>query len=209
MPDGSTHDVLIIATGHNSVYAYDARSYALLWQVSLGKSQNSLDVGCADIIPEDGISATPVIVRRGSHAVIYVVGATEPSKNKFQTDLHALDLGTGADITPPAPISPSATLSDGTPLVFKPKQQYVRASLAAANGSIYLGISSHCDVDKQGISGWLLRYGAADLKLRAQFHTIDQPSKDGLELASIWMTGFAPAIDDMGPSLPCHRQWRA
>src|SRR5215469_14589741 len=36
MPDGTTHDVLVVATGHDSLYAFDAQTYSLLWQVSLG-----------------------------------------------------------------------------------------------------------------------------------------------------------------------------
>ena len=99
MPGGSTHDVLVIATGHDTVYAFDAASFAILWQVSLGTSQNSNDVGCGDIVPEYGIDNTPVIVRAGANAAtIYVVSATEPSSGQFHHTLHALDLGTGADL---------------------------------------------------------------------------------------------------------------
>src|ERR1043166_8639890 len=80
MPDGSTHNVLVVATGHNSVYAYDAQTYAILWQVNLGAAQTSGDVGCGDIQPEYGISSTPVIVRNGNAATIYLVAATEPAR---------------------------------------------------------------------------------------------------------------------------------
>ena len=68
MPDGSVHNVLIIATGHNTLYAYDAEDYSVLWKVSLGKPQISSDVGCGDVEPEYGISSTPVIVRSGTAA---------------------------------------------------------------------------------------------------------------------------------------------
>ncbi len=196
MPDGSTHDVLIIATGHNSVFAYDAQSYALLWQVSLGQPQDSHDVGCSDVVPEYGITSTPVILRSNGHAVIYVVAATEAPRKQFQTSLHALDLGTGADIMPPSVISPSVTLSDGSTLQFDAKNQWNRASLATADGTIYIGIGSHCDNNAGSISGWLLGYDSATLQQKSQFHTIETPG--GTELASIWMSGFAPAIDASG-----------
>jgi outer membrane protein assembly factor BamB len=197
MPDGSVHDVLIVATGHNSVYAYDAQTYALLWKVGLGTPQNARDVGCGDVLPIDGIASTPVILLNNGKAVIYVVAATEPSSMVFQTSLHALDLGTGSDILPAAVISPSATLSNGTALNFDPQHQYVKAALASANGAIYVGITSHCDRDKADISGWLLSYDAATLASTAQFHTIETRTP-GLELASIWMSGFAPAMDANG-----------
>ena len=60
------------------------------------------------------------------------------------------------------------------------------------NGSIYIGIGSHCDNNQNSISGWLLGYDTA-LNFQSGFHTIETPSS-GLELASIWMSGFAPAI---------------
>jgi hypothetical protein len=196
MPDGKKHDVLVIATGHNSVYAYDAGTYALLWQVNLGKSQATADVGCDDVRPEYGISGTPVVLRAGPNAAtIYLVAATEPSNFEFHTILHALNLATGQDKVTPVEISPSATLSDGSKLSFDPQNQWNRAGLALNKGAIYIGIGSHCDNNSGAISGWLLSYGV-DLKARAAFHTIETPG--ATELASIWMSGFAPAIDGDG-----------
>ncbi len=196
MPDGSTHDVLLVATGHDSVYAFDAQTFSVLWQVSLGTAQASNDVGCGDVVPEYGISSTPVILRAGPNAAtVYLVAATEPSAFSFHTQLHALDLGTGADVQTPVEISPSATLSNGSTLHFDPQNQWSRTGLASGNGSIYVGIGSHCDHNSGNISGWMLRYSPA-LALQAAFHTIETPSSD--ELASIWMTGFAPALDTRG-----------
>ena len=197
MPDGSTHDVLIIATGHNSVYAFDAQTYVILWQVNLGTAQATNDVGCGDVQPEYGISSTPVIVRTAANAAkLYVVAATEPSPLQFMTKLHALNLATGADAITPSIVAPSATLNAGSTVAFDPQNQWNRASLAYNNkGSLYLGIGSHCDNNSSAITGWLLRYSTS-LKLQNAFHTIE--TQGGTELASIWMTGFAPAIDANG-----------
>ena len=197
MPDNTTHNVLVVATGHDSVYAFDAQTYAILWQVSLGTSQSSNDVGCGDVVPEYGISSTPAIVRNGANsATIYLVAATEPAQYSFHTQLHALDLGTGQDIMPPVEIAPTAKLKSGGTISFDPQNQWSRASLAYTNGNLYVGIGSHCDNNAGGISGWLLNYKASDLKLLHHFHTIETSA--GYELSSIWMAGFAPAIDANG-----------
>ncbi len=196
MPDGSTHDVLVIATGHNSVYAFDAKSYAILWQVSLGKPQSTEDVGCNDVMPEYGISSTPVIIRTAANAAtIYLVAATEPASFQFVSTLHALNLATGQDSAPPVTLSPSATLGNGSALTFDPQNQWNRAALAAGPGGLYIGFGSHCDNNGGNISGWLLNYGP-DLSAKTAFHTIETPG--ATELASIWMSGFAPAIDAKG-----------
>jgi hypothetical protein len=196
LPDGSVHDVLIIATGHNTVYAFDAQTYAILWTKNLGTAQSSGDVGCYDVVPEYGISSTPVIrMVKGGRAEIFVVSATEPSPGSFRSDLNVLDLGTG-NLLASTQINPTATLSDGSTVSFDPQNQWSRAGLAAAGESIYVSIGSHCDNNSGSITGWELNYNETTLALQGAFHTIETPG--GTELASIWMTGFAPAIDRYG-----------
>ncbi len=196
MPDKSKHDLLIVATGHNTIYAYDARTYAILWQISLGQSQSSTDVGCNDVIPEYGISSTPVIVRTSpSKGVMYVVAATEPTSMNFHAQLHSIDLATGADTQAPIEINPSAQLADGTTLSFNGQSQWSRTSLGYANNEIYVGIGSHCDNNAGSTSGWMLSY-TKKLTLKAAFHTIETPAST--ELASVWMSGYAPAFDPSG-----------
>lgn len=196
MPDGTTRDVLIIATGHNSVYAFDAQNYARLWQVNLGPSQSTADVGCTDVQPEYGITSTPIIRRSGpGSATLYLITATEPQPGSFRSDLHALDLGTGADLQPQVKIAAAAPLAGGGSVHFDPAYQWSRAGLAYANDSLYVGIGSHGDRDAQNIAGWLLRY-SPNLQLLKAFHTVR--TQDSYELASIWMSGFAPAIDAAG-----------
>ena len=97
MMDGRDHDVIVVATGKNLVYAFDANTYEPLWPknqpVSLGLAQTTMDIGCADVKKEYGISSTPVIVRKAKDsATLYVVSATEPSKGEFHTFIHALNL---------------------------------------------------------------------------------------------------------------------
>lgn len=196
MPDGRRHNILLVVTAHNSVYAFDAQNYALLWTVNLGTSQLTNDVGCSDVQPEYGISSTPVIVRTfANKAITYLVAATEPAPFSFHTQLHALDLRTGKDVFAPMEIAPKTKLSGGGVISFDPQNQWNRAGLAYANQSIYVAIGSHCDLRSDRNSGWLLRYSQDLMPLHA-FNTIEAAS--GFELASIWMAGFAPAIDRNG-----------
>jgi len=197
MPDSSVHNLLIVATGHNSVYAYDAQDYTLLWHRKFGPPQPMNDVGCQDIHPEYGISSTPVIVRTAPNAAtMYLVVASEPAPFSFHTKIHAVDLGTGTDIMPPREIKPTAHLATGGQIHFDPQNQWNRASLAYSNGSIYVGVGSHCDNNAGAISGWMLRYDASDLSLLDRFNTIEAHAD--YELSSIWMSGYAPAISPDG-----------
>src|SRR5258708_851153 len=60
---GGTHDVVFVATEHDSVYAFDANaSGAALWHNSFTNAgATSADNGCGDLTPEVGITGTPVI----------------------------------------------------------------------------------------------------------------------------------------------------
>ncbi len=197
MPDGEAHDVLIIATGHNIIYAFDTKTFSILWKIDdLGPAQKSADVGCGDVETEYGITSTPVIVRQSDNsAILYVVSATEPSYMEFHTYIHAIDLRTHAKITS-AEIFPTDSPHEKPSIKFNPQNQWSRAGLVYNNKSIFVSIGSHCDGVTDGVvlSGWLLKY-SDNLTLKGSFHTISAPRTG---LASIWMTGFAPAIDELG-----------
>ena len=63
IPGRGIHNVLYVATEHDSVYALDADTGVGLWHVSLvGANETpSDDHGCGQVTPEIGITATPVI----------------------------------------------------------------------------------------------------------------------------------------------------
>ena len=110
------------------------------------------DHGCGQISPEIGITSTPVIDR--AKGVIYAVAMShfkDPSgKSTYHQRLHALNLTTGAEIAgSPTEITGSypgtgAARVNGT-VPFMPGQYAERAGLVAANGTIYLRWTSHCD----------------------------------------------------------------
>jgi phospholipase C len=103
----ATHNVVFVATEHNSVYAFDAdgKTTSPLWTVNLGPSIPSSET--SGIKPEIGITSTPVIDL--STGTIYVLAATNDSA-AFR--LHALDLTSGAEKFN-GPVQVSATVPSG------------------------------------------------------------------------------------------------
>ncbi|HXW51211.1 MAG TPA: hypothetical protein VEJ41_04415 [Candidatus Acidoferrales bacterium] len=195
VPGQGVHDLVIVATENNSVYAFDAATFQLVWHVNLGTAVSGVKLGCGDT-PQSGISSTPVISRTAAGAgTVYVVDSTQPQDGTFLLQLHALDLGTGQDQTPPVLVDPTAILSNGSPISLDPETQYNRTALFMAGGDVYVGAGSHCDNQATAITGWLLRYSPS-LQLIDQFDTDDDSSGDSL--ASIWMSGYASAVDWQG-----------
>lgn len=196
--NGGTHNLLVVATEHNSLYAIDANTGTTVWQRNFGASeiQNSSNITCGDITPEIGITGTPVIARTGPGAgAIYVIAATEPTSGAYHSTLFSVDIGTGQNLKTPVEIKPSALMSNGSTINFDPKRQMERTALVWANNSLYAGFGSHCDSGKTSTTGWMLRYDA-NLNLINQFNTVDDSGGD--ELASIWMGGYGSAVDASG-----------
>ena len=137
--NGATHNVAFVATEHDSVFAIDADTGALLWQTSLlypaGATTVTMAVqGCSGVtgLNEVGILGTPVI--DPTSGTLYVVAKTALS-GTYYFYLHALDVTTGAEMFGgPTPIS--ATV--GT-LTFTVKNQLQRPALLESNGNIFIG----------------------------------------------------------------------
>src|SRR5580692_8893598 len=101
--NGATHNVVYVASENDTVYAYDADSGALLWQVSLlgaGEQASDAVYGCTQVTPSIGVTSTPVIDRAaGAHGTMFVVSMSRSSADSsYHQRLHALDVTTGAEL---------------------------------------------------------------------------------------------------------------
>jgi len=194
------HDVLYVATEHASVYAFDADTSVLLWEVSLLGANEipSDDRSCSQIVPEIGITSTPVIdLAMGPHGTIYIVAMSLTNDTaSYHQRLHALDLSTGAEQAG-SPVDITATYpgngaegSAGTQR-FNPGQHEDRAALLLANGVIYTSWSSHCDIAPY--TGWIIGYNESTLA-QTNVLNLTPNGNDG----GIWMAGAGPAADAAG-----------
>ncbi len=202
------HNVVFVATEHDSVYAFDADSSTgpngpPLWQVNLvdtmaGETTAAVaDVlNCPTIAPELGITGTPVI--DVSTNTLYVVAMTAKDGQLFHR-LHALDVTSGAERSgSPVLIAASvpgtgdrALSSTSTTVNFDAYFYKNRAGLLLLNGVVYTGWTSHCD--SRTYHGWIIGYDARSLHQVAVFNTTPNAYQ-----GSIWMGGAAPAADAEG-----------
>jgi hypothetical protein len=196
---GVAHNVVFVATEHDSVYAFDADSFAQLWKVSMipsGETTSDAVGGCGQVSPEIGITSTPVIdPNAGPNGTIYLVAMTKNSSPYFQR-LHALDLTTGADLAG-SPVAIQASVpgtgegGNGTTVIFAPKQYKERASLLLLNGVIYTSWASHCDIDPY--TGWIMGYSESSLQQTSVINITPNGQR-----AAIWMAGAGLAADSTG-----------
>ena len=204
IPGKGRHDVLFIATEHDSVYAFDAygNPSSPLWQVSFLKDGSitvpARDAECPFIQPEIGITSTPVI--DPDTGTLYVLARTRDRSGvldyRYAQRLHALAVTTGAEkFGGPTEIQASMSGrgrgSNGGKLTFNALRDNPRAALLLNHGVVYLTWASACDVGPY--HGWVMAYDARSLKQKAVFNA----SPDGDD-SGIWAGDTGPAADKAG-----------
>ena len=199
IPGKGTHNVVYVATEHDSVYAFDAdnktgANASPLWQVSFinpGAGINvvtSGDVSCNDLVPEIGITGTPAIDL--STNTMYLTAKTKENGKFFQR-LHALDITTGAEKFG-GPLEIQAQFpgtADGVRKVtFDPFREGQRTGLLVQNGLVYIAWASHCDIGPY--HGWLLAYDTQTLQQKGVWNA----TPNGV-LGGFWQAGAGIAED--------------
>lgn len=194
-----TRDVLYVTTESNSVYALDAGSGQVLLKVNLGTPvpQSALPGGCGNNGPNVGIDGTPVI--DPAARLMYVIAYTFENQTPVYR-LHALDLVTLTDRMAPVVVGAVGSLADGTSYAFRADSSRQRPALLLANGTVYAGFGSFCDINANLSRGWVLGWNAATLEPLAANRLNDQRPKslDAFFLSSVWMSGYGLAADASG-----------
>jgi hypothetical protein len=203
---GGVHNVVFVATQHDSVYAFDAddkqdANSHPLWQVSfINPSQGittvpSTDIGTLAIAPEVGITGTPVI-DSGNHT-LYVSVATKENGTFFQR-LHALDVTTGAEkvgspVTIEASVPGTGWGSSNGKISLDPLQNNQRTALLLLNGVVYIAWASHGHENEYPYHGWVVGYDENTLEQVAAFSDTPNGKQGG-----IWQSGCGLAADHLG-----------
>ena len=204
IPGKGRHDVVYVATEHDSVYAFDAygNPSTPLWQVSFLKDGASTipeaEVRCFFIHPEVGITSTPVIdLKTGT---LYVLARTRNqhalSANQYHQHLHALAITNGVEkfggpVQIHAVVRGKGDGSKGGDVAFDPLRENPRAALLLSNGTVYLSWASSCDVGPY--HGWVMAYDAQTLRQKSAFN--DSPDADD---GGIWASDTGIAADKEG-----------
>ena len=192
MADKKLHNVVYVATEHNTVYAFDADDATVtapLWSLNVGPSGSN---SCDNLAPEVGITSTPVIDQQAG--TIYFVSKGEEAGAWVQR-IHAVNIITGAEREgSPAVIAASVkgtgAGTSGGNVGFNPATQLNRPGLLLVNGVVYAAFASHCDTGVY--HGWILGYSYDGTKFSQAlaFNVSPNGSKGG-----IWQAGVGLSSD--------------
>ncbi len=210
MADNKAHNVLVVATARDQIYAFDADGNnpqaGYLWKkVLLGSGETwvpAADVNTSDITPSVGIIGTPAIDR--SSGTIYVVSKskTTGASPTYIQRLHALNLADGSEkLNGPTTIQASVpgTGDGGATVAFSPLRNNQRAAILVTrtpNGvtqsSVFIAWASHGDNGQY--HGWVISYDAANVSHQTGAW-VDTPNGSQ---GGIWMSGGGLSSDGTG-----------
>ena len=217
-------DVLIVATEHNSVYAFDAddtnqaSTSAMLWQTGpdkLGTHIESAELyaalgvsGCVDLTTEIGITGTPAIritKQEAPRQGVVFVAAKSKLGNQYVYKLFALNLADGlklGELTIEGTVPGSGVGSRGSgtskTIRFVSMLQLNRPGLLLVGNILYVTFGSHCDQGEY--HGWVFAYDVSNPRSPKKISVFcTTPNGIGAEYegrGGIWMSGQGPAADD-------------
>lgn len=209
--NGETHNIVLVATVNNTLYAFDAdnpNASSAYWQDNLTyhswdyRPVNAADMtgACSgnynDFSGNMGIVGTPAI--DASTNTLYVVSrsVTKTGTPVFVQYLHAIDISSGVEkfggpvyITADYPGTGDGNVNGI--ITFEQQKQNQRPGLLLHNGIVYISWASHCDWNPY--HGWVMGYDAATLEQKYVYNTTPNGG-----LGGIWMGGLAPSVDREG-----------
>jgi hypothetical protein len=204
------HDVVIVATEHDSVYAFDDASTSgqPLWKRSLLATGDATAPdnfgGRTTLGGEVGITGTPVIDPNTQR--LYVVTTVQRPDGTVQQWLHCISLVDGSDAGTGAVQIQASVSGDGRgsvngQIAFDPRLQNQRAGLLMQAGTLFVAWGSFSDWPPY--HGWLMAYDPATLQQLGVFNTATQylavdPGADHGGGAAIWQGGAAISVDSDG-----------
>ena len=211
IPGKGTHNAVLVATEHNTVYCFDAdsntgTSNGVLWQVNLGPSAPCPVPGFEfrAITNEVGITGTPVIDPVSQ--TLYVDTFTTDGVNYFH-NIHALDITDGSE-RPFSPVTVNVSIpgngvgSSGGVLPFQASQELQRGALTLAGGVLYVTYAGYTDLTTTDpFHGWVIGFDPATLQVLPNYIFNSTPNGTTGQFGAaageggVWMGGGGLAVD--------------
>ena len=196
--NGTSHNVLYVATMSDTLYAFDADTGgAPLWTLNLATFENAIPVAIAhasysmnmSIINKLGILSTPVIDPTTN--TLYAVACTWENNTTLVYRLHAVDITTGV------PRTGSGVVISGiyNTMTFDASTQWQRLSLVFSGNNVVFGFGAmQLESTAHVYSGWIFAYDKSTLAQTFIFATATVGSGG----AGVWQSGRPPVVDSSG-----------
>jgi iron transport multicopper oxidase len=182
---------LLVATEDNYVYGLDPFSGATKWARQLRKPFLAADVGCSDLVPNVGITGTPVVDPDTGTMYVIAKGYLDNNPaNKAVANagywLYGIDITNGSikfatQINGTKANNPATKPAERA--TFAARDQVQRPALISSGGRIYAAFSGHCGTGNY--HGWVIGFTPQGAPAGAWSSTTNIFLNGG----GIWMSG--------------------
>ncbi|MHA3702940.1 choice-of-anchor D domain-containing protein [Jatrophihabitans sp. YIM 134969] len=183
---------VLAVTENDKAYGLDAVTGAVKWSRDMGPFWPASAIGCGDLVPNVGMTATPVLDPNTHTAYFTAKVADGPDLDHPTWYMHAVDIRTGAERNGfPRAIAGAATNDPTHP--FNAKTAMQRPGLLLMNGVVYAGFASHCDYAPY--VGYIVGVNASTGVQTSMWATQSLSRASG---AGIWQSGGGLVSDGSG-----------
>jgi Abnormal spindle-like microcephaly-assoc'd, ASPM-SPD-2-Hydin/PQQ-like domain len=184
---------LVVTTETDHVYGLDPATGSQQWGQDLAPNGpwDPADVGCSDLVPSRGSTATPVIDT--STNTVYLTYKTYDANHNAVWFMDARRVDTGQELPGPWPVQLSGAADNDSSLMFGAQHEDQRAGLLLMDGVVYAGFGSLCDTSP--FEGWVFGVSTSG-QIKARWASVT--SGDG---GGVWQSGVGLSSDGSGSIL--------
>jgi hypothetical protein len=187
-----SNGTLVVATEADDVYGLTPTTGAVQWSKSLGTPFNAADIGCGDLTPTIGVTATPVIDQSTGVAYMTHKAYVSGSSGATRWYMDAINVATGAE-QPGFPVELGGSAQNAPGQTFAPEAELQRPGLLLMEGVVYAAFGSDCDI--QPYQGWVFGVSTSGA-IKARWTA--EATEEG---AGIWQSGAGLTSDGAGTIL--------
>ncbi|WP_375490969.1 choice-of-anchor D domain-containing protein [uncultured Jatrophihabitans sp.] len=183
---------VLAVTENDKIYGLNSQTGAIKWSRDVGPYWPASNIGCGDLVPNIGITGTPVYDPATGTAYFTAKVNDGADGNHPHWYLHAIDITTGAE-RPNFPATIGGSPSNDPGNTFNPKTAMQRPGLLLLGGVVYAGFASHCDYGPY--VGYVAGVNASTGKQTTLWSTEAGSSNSE---AGIWQSGGGLVSDGAG-----------
>jgi hypothetical protein len=197
--DGTTRDLIIIASMNNTVWAFDPNSFDpitqtfdLVWEKKLAVPVNGNISIDSDLINEHwGVLSTPVIDPDTSRVYLVAWSSVDGTPAKGEHSIHVLNLKDGSRVCPPVPMAGMTSKGQAySGMMRKQRGSLIMTSVAGVK-TVFFGCSTVMET-MAGATGWVVAFDVASNTISASLATTASRG------AGIWNAGGSLCADAAG-----------
>gem|GEM_PF-610985 len=186
-------DQVIAVTESNTLYGLDRTTGAIEWSKNYGPSWPASAIGCGDLVPNIGATATPVYDSATDSLYFTTKVDDGTATHRHPTWLmHAVDPTSGAERSG-WPVTIAGSPVNDPSVTFDAYYQQQRPGLLLMDGVVYAGFGAHCDA--WPYRGYVVGVSTTAHSITSMWATATGAGTGG---AGIWQAGGGLVSDGSG-----------